>query len=160
MFPSITDWKMSEKLLKNGARVEIKDKGIKGTIQYIGLTSFASMWLIWLLMQVKIFSSSSAGRWVGVVLDEAKGKNNGTIKGTVYFAVSSLNAVVSSSVNFNYILVRRKLRNVCSRNAMFIFGRRGQPDPRQSWWKTSAVATEQVSPYTVDSLTRILSSSN
>jgi hypothetical protein len=32
---------MSEKLLKNGSRVEIKDKNIKGTIQYIGLTSFA-----------------------------------------------------------------------------------------------------------------------
>jgi hypothetical protein len=32
---------MSEKLLKNGTRVEIKDKGIKGTIQYSGLASFA-----------------------------------------------------------------------------------------------------------------------
>lgn len=32
---------MAEKQLKNGSRVEIKDKGIKGTIQYVGLTSFA-----------------------------------------------------------------------------------------------------------------------
>lgn len=32
---------MAEKQLRNGARVEIKEKGIKGTIQYIGLTSFA-----------------------------------------------------------------------------------------------------------------------
>jgi dynactin complex subunit len=28
------------------------------------------------------------GKWVGVVLDEPKGKNNGTIKGTTYFKVS------------------------------------------------------------------------
>lgn len=39
--------------------------------------------------QVKTISSYFlAGRWVGVVLDEAKGKNNGTIKGTTYFTVS------------------------------------------------------------------------
>jgi hypothetical protein len=32
---------MSEKGLKVGSRVEIKEKGVKGTIQYIGLTGFA-----------------------------------------------------------------------------------------------------------------------
>lgn len=32
---------MAEKLLKNGVRVEIREKGIKGTVQYVGLTSFA-----------------------------------------------------------------------------------------------------------------------
>lgn len=32
---------MSEKLLKVGQRVEVKEKGVKATIQYIGLTSFA-----------------------------------------------------------------------------------------------------------------------
>lgn len=32
---------MSEKGFKVGSRVEIKDKGVKGTIQYTGLTSFA-----------------------------------------------------------------------------------------------------------------------
>jgi CAP-Gly domain len=39
----------------------------------------------------KSFSSSSVvGRWVGVALDEPKGKNNGTLKGTTYFSVSLL----------------------------------------------------------------------
>jgi dynactin complex subunit len=37
-----------------------------------------------------ISSSSTVGRWVGVALDEAKGKNNGTLKGTTYFTVSLL----------------------------------------------------------------------
>ncbi|KAL7049117.1 hypothetical protein ACKWTF_003606 [Chironomus riparius] len=59
---------MAERILRIGTRVEIKEKGVKGTVQYIGLTSFA------------------AGKWVGVVLDEPKGKNNGTIKGTQYFS--------------------------------------------------------------------------
>ncbi|KAG5677570.1 hypothetical protein PVAND_007319 [Polypedilum vanderplanki] len=59
---------MAEKILKVGSRVEIKEKGVKGTVQYVGLTSFA------------------AGKWVGVVLDEPKGKNNGSIKGTAYFS--------------------------------------------------------------------------
>lgn len=81
---------MSEKLLKNGTRVEIKDKSIKGTIQYVGLTSFAGKWLIICKFQTgeKCLLLVLAGRWVGVVLDEAKGKNNGTIKGSTYFTVS------------------------------------------------------------------------
>lgn len=28
---------------------------------------------------------SAVGKWIGVVLDEPKGKNNGSIKGSVYF---------------------------------------------------------------------------
>lgn len=32
---------MAEKGFKVGARIEIKEKGVKGTIQYIGLTGFA-----------------------------------------------------------------------------------------------------------------------
>ncbi|XP_049537461.1 dynactin subunit 1 isoform X1 [Anopheles darlingi] len=58
---------MSERYLKVGQRVEIPVKEVRGTIAYVGMTSFA------------------VGKWVGVVLDEAKGKNNGSIKGQQYF---------------------------------------------------------------------------
>nr|XP_014088318.2 dynactin subunit 1 [Bactrocera oleae]XP_036216315.1 dynactin subunit 1 [Bactrocera oleae]XP_036216317.1 dynactin subunit 1 [Bactrocera oleae] len=58
---------MSERSLKVGARVDITGKDLQGTVAYVGMTSFA------------------VGKWVGVVLDEPKGKNNGTIKGQIYF---------------------------------------------------------------------------
>lgn len=29
---------------------------------------------------------NDAGKWIGVVLDDAKGKNNGTVQGKRYFA--------------------------------------------------------------------------
>jgi dynactin 1 len=61
---------MSEKNLKLGQKVEIIGKDCRGLVAYIGMTSFA------------------VGKWVGVVLDEPKGKNNGTIKGNTYFNVS------------------------------------------------------------------------
>ncbi|XP_043274980.1 dynactin subunit 1 isoform X2 [Venturia canescens] len=53
--------------LKIGQRVEITGKECQGSIAYIGHPSFA------------------AGKWIGVILDEPKGKNNGTIKGQSYF---------------------------------------------------------------------------
>ncbi|XP_037922936.1 dynactin subunit 1 isoform X4 [Hermetia illucens] len=58
---------MSEKNMKIGQRVEVAGKGVRGKIAYIGMTTF------------------SVGKWVGVILDEPKGKNNGSIKGTAYF---------------------------------------------------------------------------
>ncbi|KAH8256243.1 hypothetical protein KR026_011565 [Drosophila bipectinata] len=58
---------MSEKNLKVGARVELTGKDLLGTVAYVGMTSFA------------------VGKWVGVVLDEPKGKNSGSIKGQQYF---------------------------------------------------------------------------
>jgi dynactin complex subunit len=60
---------MSEKNLKVGQKVEIIGKDVRGQVAYIGMTSFA------------------VGKWVGVVLDEPKGKNNGSIKGNKYFEV-------------------------------------------------------------------------
>lgn len=63
---------MAEKNLKIGQRVEILGKGVRGKIAYVGVTTFA------------------AGKWVGVSLDEAAGKNNGSIKGTTYFTVKLL----------------------------------------------------------------------
>lgn len=55
---------------KNGQRVEVSGKDCQGVIAYIGHPSFAS------------------GKWIGVILDEPKGKNNGTVKGQTYFQVS------------------------------------------------------------------------
>ncbi|XP_012237117.1 dynactin subunit 1 isoform X2 [Bombus vancouverensis nearcticus] len=52
---------------KVGQRVEVPGKDCQGIIAYIGHPSFAS------------------GKWIGVILDEPKGKNNGTIKGQCYF---------------------------------------------------------------------------
>ena len=49
------------------SRVEVIGKGITGTISFIGNTQFAE------------------GKWIGVTLDEPKGKNNGSVQGTEYF---------------------------------------------------------------------------
>ncbi|RUS81403.1 hypothetical protein EGW08_010841 [Elysia chlorotica] len=54
--------------IKVGTRVEVVGKGVIGTVAYIGNTVFSS------------------GKWIGVVLDEAKGKNNGTVQGKTYFS--------------------------------------------------------------------------
>uniref|UniRef100_A0A4W6DQQ9 Dynactin subunit 1 n=1 Tax=Lates calcarifer TaxID=8187 RepID=A0A4W6DQQ9_LATCA len=53
--------------VKVGSLVEVIGKGQRGTVAYIGTTLFAS------------------GKWVGVILDEAKGKNDGTVQGKRYF---------------------------------------------------------------------------
>lgn len=50
-----------------GMKVEIVGKGLTGTVAYVGATMFAS------------------GKWIGVILDEAKGKNDGTVQGKEYF---------------------------------------------------------------------------
>ncbi|XP_036006390.1 dynactin subunit 1 isoform X12 [Fundulus heteroclitus] len=53
--------------VKVGSLVEVIGKGQRGTVAYIGTTLFAS------------------GKWVGVILDEPKGKNDGTVQGKRYF---------------------------------------------------------------------------
>lgn len=57
----------NNKPLKVGSRVEVIGKGHRGTVAYVGATMFAS------------------GKWVGVILDDAKGKNDGTVQGRRYF---------------------------------------------------------------------------
>ncbi|XP_065560764.1 dynactin subunit 1-like isoform X4 [Artemia franciscana] len=57
-----------DKTLRVGQRVEIPGRDAIGTVAYIGTALF------------------SPGKWVGVVLDEAKGKNNGTVMGKAYFS--------------------------------------------------------------------------
>ncbi|XP_019718826.1 dynactin subunit 1a isoform X2 [Hippocampus comes] len=52
---------------KIGSVVEVIGKGQRGTVAFIGATLFA------------------AGKWVGVILNEPKGKNDGTVQGKRYF---------------------------------------------------------------------------
>ncbi|XP_029450581.1 dynactin subunit 1-like isoform X2 [Rhinatrema bivittatum] len=56
------------KPVKVGLRVEVIGKGYRGTVAYVGATLFAT------------------GKWVGVILDEPKGKNDGTVQGRKYFS--------------------------------------------------------------------------
>lgn len=58
---------MAEKSIKIGQKVEITGKNLRGRVAYVGMTNFA------------------VGKWVGIILEEAKGKNNGTLKGQTYF---------------------------------------------------------------------------
>ncbi|CAG2065232.1 unnamed protein product, partial [Timema podura] len=61
---------MSENRLMNvkvNQRVEVTGKDVRGVVAYVGSTMFAS------------------GKWIGVVLDEPRGKNNGSIQGKTYF---------------------------------------------------------------------------
>lgn len=63
---------MSDRHLTLGQRVIVVGKDVKGSIAYVGYPTFAT------------------GKWIGVILDEPKGKNNGTVRGHAYFRVSSL----------------------------------------------------------------------
>lgn len=70
-----------EPKLRVGQKVEVTGKNIRGEVAYIGMTAFAT------------------GKWVGVVLSEPKGKNNGTIQGNSYFTVSKVPNVKIFSFN-------------------------------------------------------------
>ena len=52
---------------KVGQKLFVRDKDVSGIVAYIGSTDFAP------------------GVWVGIILDEAKGKNNGSVQGKSYF---------------------------------------------------------------------------
>ncbi|CAK1556045.1 unnamed protein product [Leptosia nina] len=58
---------MSDKHLKIGQRVLVTGRNAKGAVAYVGYPTFAP------------------GKWIGVILDEAVGKNNGTVRGHAYF---------------------------------------------------------------------------
>jgi len=59
---------MSTANVKVGQRVEVIGKDVVGKVAYIGTTQFAP------------------GKWIGIVLDEPKGKNDGTVEGKIYFS--------------------------------------------------------------------------
>uniref|UniRef100_A0A8D3DN32 Dynactin subunit 1 n=1 Tax=Scophthalmus maximus TaxID=52904 RepID=A0A8D3DN32_SCOMX len=63
----MTGFSFSSFFSQIGSTVEVTGKGQRGTVAYIGATLFAS------------------GKWVGVILDEPKGKNDGTVQGKRYF---------------------------------------------------------------------------
>lgn len=46
--------------------MRVRDKGLEGTVRFVGMTEFAP------------------GIWVGVELPTASGKNNGTVKNKVH----------------------------------------------------------------------------
>ncbi|XP_064200293.1 dynactin subunit 1-like isoform X2 [Anguilla rostrata] len=58
---------VAPKSIKVGSQVEVIGKGHRGTVAYIGATLF------------------STGKWVGVILDEPHGKNDGNVQGKRYF---------------------------------------------------------------------------
>lgn len=72
---------------KIGQRVEVVGKDVQGVITFYGPTSFAS------------------GKWIGVKLDEPKGKNNGSVKGQVYFQVSVITNKIIKRVGKNVLVV-------------------------------------------------------
>lgn len=55
---------------------------------------------------LQFFLHLQLGKWVGVVLDEPKGKNNGTVQGKTYFACQENYGVFvrQSQVNMTFFL--------------------------------------------------------
>lgn len=76
---------MSDKALTLGQRVIVVGKDAKGSVAYVGYPTFAT------------------GKWIGVILDEPKGKNNGTIRGHAYFTVSIIYKPENITVSMLYL---------------------------------------------------------
>ena len=62
-----SELKMSEKAFAVGQRVANAKDNEPGVVAYVGVTEFAP------------------GKWIGVILDQPKGKNNGSVQGKSYF---------------------------------------------------------------------------
>ena len=61
--------------------MSVKDKDVAGVVAFVGMTEFAP------------------GKWIGVALDEAKGKNNGTVQGKSYFQCPEKHGVFVRQTN-------------------------------------------------------------
>ena len=66
---------------KVGQKLFVRDKNVYGLVAYIGSTEFAP------------------GDWVGIILDEAKGKNNGSVQGKFYFECAEKHG------KYNFIII-------------------------------------------------------
>lgn len=74
--------------LEVGCRVELNGKGVLGKVAFIGPTHFET------------------GTWVGIILDEPKGKNNGVVKNRqgiskTYFEV--MNTILIKNIVYLYL---------------------------------------------------------
>ncbi len=74
---------------KVGARVRVRDKDLLGNVAYVGLTEFA------------------AGKWIGLVLDEPRGKNNGSVQGKEYFQCKDKHGEMGGTFQARWTLVDR-----------------------------------------------------
>ncbi|CAG0887486.1 unnamed protein product [Cyprideis torosa] len=66
------EYKTMDSRFKIGNKVRVIDRGLTGLVSFIGATEFAE------------------GVWIGVILDEPLGKNNGSVKGKTYFEVANV----------------------------------------------------------------------
>lgn len=85
----------SSKPLKVGSRVEVIGKGHRGTVAYVGATLFAT------------------GKWVGVILDEAKGKNDGTVQGRRYFTCEENHGIFVRQSQVCFLLLAGLVLGIC-----------------------------------------------
>lgn len=73
--------------LELGCRVELTGKNVQGNVAFIGQTHFET------------------GTWIGIILDEPKGKNNGVVKNRqgvskTYFEVIVYNFIYLKAYSF------------------------------------------------------------
>ncbi|KAI9251045.1 CAP Gly-rich domain-containing protein [Sporodiniella umbellata] len=71
-----------------GSRVLVNNE-LTGTIKYIGSTSFQT------------------GKWIGVELDEAEGKNSGVVQGKRYFECKTNHGVFTRPSSVKLIQVKK-----------------------------------------------------
>uniref|UniRef100_A0A7N8WSJ0 Dynactin subunit 1 n=1 Tax=Mastacembelus armatus TaxID=205130 RepID=A0A7N8WSJ0_9TELE len=103
----------SSKPPKIGSIVEVTGKGQRGTVAYIGATLFAS------------------GKWVGVILDEPKGKNDGTVQGKRYFTCEENHGIFVRQSQVSHRNVFDAMMNVCCVHVMIVYTSLGSFSPDQ-----------------------------
>ncbi|EME49940.1 hypothetical protein DOTSEDRAFT_77089 [Dothistroma septosporum NZE10] len=95
---------MSTPALSVGLKVELNDGRI-GSIRYVGTTAFA------------------IGEWVGVELEEATGKNDGSIQGTRYFECAPAHGIFCRDTGIKDILPEAKPKTKPTSNGAPVKGR-------------------------------------